>query len=377
LRGAPCPYLSVFGTKNCLLMLSCAPRQEQSMSLCENQQALRPPRRTSPRRRRRASAARSAIGCRAWGALDLLGDRATARCAPHRLALGQGLSRRPPMRSCRPCSPMASSPMRDRGQRRYRLGLAYAAGRPRRGQYRAGRYRAAGAARAHAEIGLTSRRHLDEGYAVVVGRIDAPGAVRFGRRWAGASCPIAPPWAGAAGRAAGGGCGPSCADRPAPARQDDPSLGADDDLARRRVAAMRWTTRIPGVACIGACVFDRNGRRRGHQRHEAARLAGPAGGAGARRHRCAARISRQLGGDGPPEAQAGVDPSYVRQSPAGRGQRRIDCPTLSGPLGCNPLAGKDSPAPPICRPSWPAAAQPESLPRASGASRGLGASIPR
>src|SRR6266436_4105459 len=121
-----------------------------------------------------------------------------------------------------------------------------------------------------AELGLTSRvAILDDGYAVVVGRVDAPGAVRFdaalGRREL--------PHCSAVGKAL-------LAAQPAEqarailrkiglARRTPhtiTTLGAlMIELAEtaRRGYAVDDEEDTEGVACIGACIFDRNGKAAG------------------------------------------------------------------------------------------------------------------
>src|SRR5262249_23243221 len=121
-----------------------------------------------------------------------------------------------------------------------------------------------------AEIGLTSRvAILEEGYAVIVGRVDAPGAVRFdsalGRREL--------PHCSAVGKAL------LAAQPPAAAKAILRRIGLPrrtpktitsltslmSELAEtgRRGYAVDDEEDTEGVACIGACVFDRGGRAAG------------------------------------------------------------------------------------------------------------------
>jgi IclR family acetate operon transcriptional repressor len=155
--------------------------------------------------------------------------------------------------------------------RRYRLGLSLA----RLGDLAVGNIALAEMAlpvlrELTAKSGLTSRiAILDEGYAVVVGRVDAPGAVRFdaalGRREL--------PHCSAVGKAL-------LAAQPAeqarvilrkiglPRRTPKTitTLGAlMIELAEtaRRGYAVDDEEDTEGVACIGACIFDRNGKAAG------------------------------------------------------------------------------------------------------------------
>lgn len=116
------------------------------------------------------------------------------------------------------------------------------------------------------ELGLTSRvAILDEGYAVVVGRTDAPGAVRFdaalGRREL--------PHSSAVGKAMLAALPRSQAlailrDVGLPRRTPHtlttlPALQADLDRVAARGYAIDDEEDTEGVVCIGTCVFDRTG----------------------------------------------------------------------------------------------------------------------
>jgi IclR family acetate operon transcriptional repressor len=253
---------------------------------------------------------------RALDLLELIAARGREGARLTDLALGQGLSKAATYAILQTL--LAHGFVADAGagaNRRYRLGLSLA----RLGDLAVGNIALADIAlpvlrELTAEIGLTSRvAILDEGYAVVVGRIDAPGAVRFdsalGRREL--------PHCSAVGKAL-------LAARPAedarailrkiglPRRTPKTitSLGAlMSDLAEtaRRGYAVDDEEDTEGVACIGACVFDRNGQAAG-----AISVTGlkPRDWLGRQEAlaqdviRFAARISRQLGGDGPPEARA-------------------------------------------------------------------------
>jgi len=117
-----------------------------------------------------------------------------------------------------------------------------------------------------AELGLTSRvAILDDGYAVVVGRVDAPGAVRFdaalGRREL--------PHCSAVGKALLAVLPMEDAKAilsrgELPVRTphtitDLPRLMAELSLSVRRGYAVDDEEDTEGVACVGCCVFDRNG----------------------------------------------------------------------------------------------------------------------
>jgi IclR family acetate operon transcriptional repressor len=117
-----------------------------------------------------------------------------------------------------------------------------------------------------AELGLTSRvAILDDGYAVVVGRVDAPGAVRFdaalGRREL--------PHCSAVGKALLATMPPEDVkaildrtDRPrrTPHTITDISiLMAELSVSARRGYAVDDEEDTEGVACVGSCVFDRTG----------------------------------------------------------------------------------------------------------------------
>jgi len=121
-----------------------------------------------------------------------------------------------------------------------------------------------------AELGLTSRvAILDDGYAVVVGRVDAPGAVRFdaalGRREL--------PHCSAVGKALLAMLPPNQARailgrgklpmRTPHTNTDPASLMAELALTARRGYAVDDEEDTEGVACIGCCVFDRTGSAAG------------------------------------------------------------------------------------------------------------------
>ena len=160
-----------------------------------------------------------------------------------------------------------------------------------------------------AELGLTSRvAILDDGYAVVVGRVDAPGAVRFdaalGRREL--------PHCSAVGKALLSRLPPDEArailEREAlpvrtPHTNTDPeSLMVELALTARRGYAVDDEEDTEGVACIGCCIFDRTGslagaisatglKQRGWAKRREALARTIAGHA--------ARISHSLGGSAP------------------------------------------------------------------------------
>jgi IclR family acetate operon transcriptional repressor len=156
------------------------------------------------------------------------------------------------------------------------------------------------------ETGMTSRvAVLDGAYAVVVGRVDGPGTVRFGdalgrREW---------PHCSAVGKAM----------LAAMARRDAESILRQTGLPRRTphtitsLAAMQRELAliaergfavddeedVEGVICVGACVYDRTGAAAGaisvtgiKPRHDDHRLAEL--GSIVRRH--AERLSAALGG---------------------------------------------------------------------------------
>jgi len=121
-----------------------------------------------------------------------------------------------------------------------------------------------------AELGLTSRvAILDDGYAVVVGRVDAPGAVRFdaalGRREL--------PHCSAVGKAllammpaaeAAAILGRGKLPVRTPHTITDPGLlKAELAETARRGYAVDDEEDTEGVACIGCCVFDRTGAAAG------------------------------------------------------------------------------------------------------------------
>ena len=155
--------------------------------------------------------------------------------------------------------------------RRYRLGLSLA----RLGDLAVGNIGLAELAipvlrELTARSGLTSRiAILDEGYAVVVGRMDAPGAVRFdaalGRREL--------PHCSAVGKALLAALPPEQArvilrkiGLPRRTPRTITGLGAlMSELAEtaRRGYAVDDEEDTEGVACIGACIFDRTGSAAG------------------------------------------------------------------------------------------------------------------
>jgi IclR family acetate operon transcriptional repressor len=162
-----------------------------------------------------------------------------------------------------------------------------------------------------AELGMTSRvAILDDGHAVVIGRVDAPGAVRFnaalGRREL--------PHCSAVGKAmlAALPAGEAQAilnqfDLP----QRTPQTVTDLTALLQQLAEVRELgyavddeEDTEGVACIGACILDRAGRPAGaisvtslKQRDWANRKTEIA----AKVMQCAARISAQLSGKAPPQ----------------------------------------------------------------------------
>ncbi|HEX9448908.1 MAG TPA: IclR family transcriptional regulator C-terminal domain-containing protein, partial [Dongiaceae bacterium] len=162
-----------------------------------------------------------------------------------------------------------------------------------------------------AELGMTSRvAILDDGHAVVIGRVDAPGAVRFdaalGRREL--------PHCSAVGKA-------MLAALPAAEAQAilnqfelpqrTPHTVTDLAALLQQLAdvaelgyAVDDEEDTEGVACIGACILDRGGRPAGaisvtslKQRDWVSRKEEIA----AKVMQCAARISAQLSGKAPPQ----------------------------------------------------------------------------
>jgi IclR family acetate operon transcriptional repressor len=164
-----------------------------------------------------------------------------------------------------------------------------------------------------AEVGLTSRvAVLDDGYAVVVGRVDAPGAVRFdaalGRREL--------PHCSAVGKALLASLPPDDARailrriglkrRTPQTLASLPALMSELALSARRGYAVDDEEDTEGVVCVAACVFDRAGTAAGaisvtglKQRDWPARQEALA--QQVMRH--ADRISRQLGGPSRREAR--------------------------------------------------------------------------
>jgi IclR family acetate operon transcriptional repressor len=121
-----------------------------------------------------------------------------------------------------------------------------------------------------AELGMTSRvAILDDGYAVVIGRVDAPGAIRFnaalGRREL--------PHCSAVGKALLAALPKAEAaailkrlklPRRTPHTIVDPAkLMAELGRSAERGYALDDEEDNEGVACIGACVLDRSGRAAG------------------------------------------------------------------------------------------------------------------
>ncbi len=226
------------------------------------------------------------------------------------LAAGQGLSKAATYAMLQTL--LAHGFVADAGagaNRRYRLGLSLA----RLGELAVGNIALADVAlpvlrELTAEVGLTSRvAILDDGYAVVIGRVDAPGAVRFdaalGRREL--------PHCSAVGKAL-------LAARPAEearailrriglSRRTPRTITSLSQLmaelaeSARRGYAVDDEEDTEGVACVAACIFGRGGEAAG-----AVSVTGlKARGWNARREalaeavmRAAGRISRQLGGAG-------------------------------------------------------------------------------
>ncbi len=162
------------------------------------------------------------------------------------------------------------------------------------------------------EVGMTSRiAIMDQGYAVVVGRIDAPGAVRFdaalGRREF--------PHSSAVGKALLAAMPREHAlailrrtgmpQRTTATLTTLAALRRDLDAIARRGYAIDDEEDTEGVLCIGTCVFDRNGAPAGaisitglkqrigdaHIEELASALIG-----------CADRVSQRLGGPSVREA---------------------------------------------------------------------------
>jgi IclR family acetate operon transcriptional repressor len=190
--------------------------------------------------------------------------------------------------------------------RRYRLGLALA----RFGDMAVANISLADVAmpelrKLTAELGMTSRLAiLDEGYAVVVGRVDAPGSIRFdaalGRREL--------PHCSAVGKALLSSLPQDEAQRilesaPLPRRTTHtvtavPLLMRELALSQERGFAIDDEEDTEGVACIGSCVYTRGGSVAGaisvtglKPRDWRNRL----GELGERVRECAGSVSRQLG----------------------------------------------------------------------------------
>ena len=156
-----------------------------------------------------------------------------------------------------------------------------------------------------AELGMTSRLAiLDDGYAVVVGRVDAPGSIRFdaalGRREL--------PHCSAVGKALLAAMPPEEAQRilertALPQRTPRtittvPQLMKELAATAERGYAIDDEEDTEGVACIGACVFGRSGQAAGaisvtglKPRDWRSRVGDLAG----RVQACAGAVSRQLG----------------------------------------------------------------------------------
>jgi IclR family acetate operon transcriptional repressor len=119
-----------------------------------------------------------------------------------------------------------------------------------------------------AAVGLTSRVAVDDGYAVVVGRVDAPGAIRFdaalGRREL--------PHCSAVGKALLASLPTDevkeILGRTGLPRRSPHTITSVGALMRElaRTAQRGYAVddeRIPSVMCVGACVFDRSGAAAG------------------------------------------------------------------------------------------------------------------
>ena len=196
--------------------------------------------------------------------------------------------------------------------RRYRLGLALA----RLGDMAISNIALADVAmpelrKLTAELGMTSRLAiLDEGRAVVVGRVDAPGAIRFdaalGRREL--------PHCSAVGKALLSALPNEEAQRilesgPLPKRTPRtitavPQLMKELALSQERGYAIDDEEDTEGVACIGSCVYSRGGGVAGaisitglKPKDWRIRL----DALGERVRQCAGQLSRQLGYFGPAE----------------------------------------------------------------------------
>ncbi|WP_374650905.1 IclR family transcriptional regulator [Dongia sp.] len=116
------------------------------------------------------------------------------------------------------------------------------------------------------EVSLTSRvAILDEGYAVVIGRTDAPGAVRFdaalGRRELPHSSAVGKAMLAALPRAQALAIlrAVGLPRRTAHTLVSIEALQADLDLVVRRGYAIDDEEDTEGVVCLGTCVFDRTG----------------------------------------------------------------------------------------------------------------------
>lgn len=116
------------------------------------------------------------------------------------------------------------------------------------------------------EIGLTSRvAILDEGYAVVIGRADAPGAIRFdaalGRRELPHSSAVGKSMLAAMPRAQSNAIlnGIGLPQRTPHTLTDLAAVNADLDRTIARGYAIDDEEDTEGVVCIGTCVFDRAG----------------------------------------------------------------------------------------------------------------------